>query len=144
MLKPMTLLLVTVICVLPVAAQGGSSNLPSELVVLHGNWFKAFDAGDGATMDKMETSNLVLIMPNGQVWPKDGPRAGSQTKGGAEQRTLSNVAVRQFGNAAILTGILTTKGGDDNRQMATTVVFVRSAEAWKIASAQWSPITNGK
>src|SRR5437764_13252447 len=47
---------------------------------LHAKWFKAFDIGDGATMDQMEMDNLVLVMPNGDIWRKPGPRAGKQRK----------------------------------------------------------------
>jgi ketosteroid isomerase-like protein len=58
-------------------------------------------------------------------------------------RALSDVTVRQFGDTAILTGILTTKSPKESSQEATTVVFVHSAGKWKIASAQWSPVTDG-
>jgi ketosteroid isomerase-like protein len=145
MLKSLILLLVTLVCVFPVAAQSSDGSLQSELEAVHEKWFKAFDTGDGATMDKVEVPNLILILPNGQIWPKDGPRAGSQPKGDVTaQRSLSKVAVRQFGDVAILTGVVTTKGTQDNGQMGTTVVFVRSSGAWKIASAQWSPGASSK
>jgi len=145
MLKSLALVLVTLVCILPAAAQRNDVSLQSELEALHEKWFKAFDTGDGATMDKVEIPNLILILPDGQIWPKDGPRAGNQPKGDlTAQRTLSNVAIRQFGDAAILTGTITTKGARDNGQMGTTVVFVRSAGAWKIASAQWSPVLTSK
>jgi len=144
MRKSLVLLLVTLVCSLPAFAQGSSENLQPQLEALHAKWFKAFDAGDGTTMDKMEISNLVLIMPTGQIWPKDGPRGQWKGDAGA-QRTLSNVAVRQYENTAILTGIVTTKGAKEgNGQDATTVVFVRSAGEWKIMSAQWSPISSEK
>lgn len=146
MLKSLTLLLVTLISSLAATAQTGNGNLKSDLEAMHAKWFKAYDAGDGATMDKMEAANLVLIMPTGQTWTKDGPR--EQWKGQAGlQRTLSNVAVRQFGDIAILTGVVTTTGAkekDDNGQEATTVVFVRSAGDWKISSAQWTPVLINK
>jgi ketosteroid isomerase-like protein len=145
MLKSLALMIVTLIFVLPVAAQTNAGSLQSELEALHEKWFKAFDTGDGATMDKVEIPNLILILPNGQIWPKDGPRAGNQPKGDlTAQRTLSSVAVRQFGNVAILTGTVTTKGARDSGQMGTTVVFVRSAGSWKIASAQWSPVSSSQ
>jgi hypothetical protein len=104
MLKSLTLLLVTLGCVLPVAAQSSNGSLQSELEAVHQKWFKAFDTGDGATMDKVEAPNLILVLPDGQIWPKDGPRAGHQEKVDVTaQRTLSKVAVRQFGDIAILT-----------------------------------------
>ena len=86
--------------------------------------------------------NLVLVMPVGFIWSKTEARAGTQPKLDPQiKRTLSDVSVRRFGDTAVLTGILTTKSGKENSRDATTVVFVKSSGKWKIASAQWSPIT---
>ena len=53
-------------------AQTTSSGLSGELEALHAQWFKAFDAGDGAAMDQMEVDNLVLVMPTAdRVGPVD-------------------------------------------------------------------------
>ena len=125
-------------------AQDTDAKLRSELQTMHTEWFKAFDGGDGATMDKMEVEKLILVMPTGFIWTKSEPRADKQQKHSPTERTLSDVAVRQFGDTAILTGVLTSKSADDKSQEATTVVFVRSDGKWKIASAQWSPVTNQK
>ena len=146
MLKSLTLLVVTLIGSLAATAQTGNENLQSDLEALHAKWFKAYDAGDGATMDKMETDNLVLVMPNGMIWRKSGPREPWKGRTGV-QRTLGNVAVREFGEIAVLTGVITTTGTefkDDNGQAATTVVFVRSGGAWKISSAQWTSVSKDK
>ena len=141
-MKSLTVLLVTLMCSLVVNAQSG--NLQSDLEALHAKWFKAYDAGDGATMNQMESSNLVLVMPNGLIWAKNGP--GEQWKGVVGlQRTLSHVAVREFSDIAILTGVLTTTGAKEkeyNGDEATTVVFVRSEGAWKISSAQWTSVSS--
>jgi hypothetical protein len=53
---------------------------------------------------------------------------------------LSNVSVRRFGDAAVLTGILKSKAAKEKEKEATTVVFVQSSGKWKIASAQWTPV----
>jgi ketosteroid isomerase-like protein len=125
----------------PLMAQGADSNLQSELEALHAKWFKAFDSGDGTTMDQMEMDKLVLVMPTGFIWAKTVPRAGEQSKHNTQaERTLSAVTVRRFGDTAILTGILTTKSGKENSQEATTVVFVQNSGKWKIASAHWGPV----
>ncbi len=120
-----------------------SAKLRSELETIHDRWFQAFDAGDGAAMDAVEVDNLVLVMPDGSVWKKPGPRAGKQPKRDVmSQRSLSDVTVRQFGETAILTGTLTTAKAANNA--GTTVVFVRRGGAWLIASVQWSPVGGGK
>jgi hypothetical protein len=52
------------------------------------------------------------------------------------------VSIRQFGSAAILTGILTTDWTEkpSRETAATVVVFIQQAGKWKIASASWTSI----
>jgi ketosteroid isomerase-like protein len=129
----------------PLMAQSTDAKLRSELEALHAKWFKAFDGGDGATMDQIEMDNLVLVMPNGDLFSKDAPRAGKQPKLDPQtERTLSDVSVRRFRDTAVLTGILTTKSATENSKEATTVVFVQSSGKWKIASAQWSLVATAR
>ena len=122
-------------------AQTGTDKLKSELEALHNEWFAAFDRGDGAAMDRLEVENLQIVMPMGTIWRKSSPRAGGQTAMGALSRRLSNVEVRQFGETAILTGTLSTIATKESKpdNDGTTVVFVRRAGRWLIASAQWTP-----
>ena len=72
---------------------------------------------------------------------ESGPAAKARS---AVKRTLSEVSVRRFGDAAILTGVLTSTSPKENEKEATTVVFVQSTGRWKIASAQWTPVTPAK
>ena len=121
--------------------QAAASDLKSDLQALHAKWMKAYDNGDGMAMDQMEMDNLVLVMPNGEVWAKTKPRGTSEPKlDPTTQRILSGVSVRQFGDTAILTGTLTSKSKEENSKSGTTVVFVRNGGQWKIASAQWSEV----
>ena len=147
-MKMLVLAVLTVLCPVFVAdalAQTTSSGLSGDLEALHAKWFKAFDGGDGAAMDQMEVDNLVLVMPTGATWTKDGPRAGKQPKRDPSvQRTLSDVVVRQFGESAILTGTVTSKSATETDKDGTTVVFVRRDGKWLIASAQWTPVEAAK
>jgi hypothetical protein len=52
--------------------------------------------------------------------------------------------VRQFGDSAILTGTVTSTLGQETDKAGTTVVFVRPAGKWLIASAQWTPVEAAK
>jgi len=116
------------------------TNLRAQLEAIHSQWFEAFDKGDGAAMDNLETTNLVLVFQNGEIWKKPGSRVGKVKPTGVKSRSLSDVEVRQFGDTAVLTGLL--KSVDDDSKAAadaTTVVFVRQAGKWMIASAHWSP-----
>ena len=134
------------LCFAPISAQPQTdANLRSDLVTLHSKWMKAFYTGDNATMDELETENLVLIMPMGVIWPKNGPRVGKQQVFDRQtEATLSDVSVRRFGNTVILTGILHSKSTKENLQSGTTVVFVKKEGKWKIASAQWTPVEEQK
>jgi hypothetical protein len=125
-------------------AQSGANDLKAELEGLHNQWLTAFDKGDGATMDRMEVPNLVLINADrkGAIWQKPGPRAGKQKPTGAS-RTLTDATIRQFGDTAILTGIITTKvAGSPEDKASTTVVWVRQSGKWLVASAQWSEVAS--
>jgi hypothetical protein len=93
------LMLFTLLWSMPLMAQGTDIKLRPELEALHAKWFKAFDSGDGATMDQMEMDNLTLVMPGGFIWPKTTARAESQQKRDSQtERTLSDVSVRRFGD----------------------------------------------
>ena len=123
-------------------AQNASHNVQAEIEHLHDQWFNAFDQGDGAAMDKLEMPNLILVNADGtgDIWKKHGPRAGKQKPTGVST-TLSNAQVRQFGDSAILTGVITAKrDGKSIRSSSTTVVWVRKNDQWLVASAQWSDI----
>jgi hypothetical protein len=80
------------------------ANLRAQLEALHNQWFEAFDNGDGAAMDNLETTNLVLVFQNGEIWKKPGSRVGKVKPTGVKSRSLSDVEVRQFGDTAALTG----------------------------------------
>jgi hypothetical protein len=116
-----------------------TAKLRAELVAIHDKWYRAFDVGDGATMDALEVDDLVLVMPDGSIWAKPGPRAGKQPKRRVQpQRSLGDVTIRQFGDTAILTGILTSRTPGETDKAGTTVVFVRRGGRWLIASTQWT------
>jgi len=125
-----------------VSAQTKKANsLQADLERLHAQWFAAFDKGDGETMDRMEVPNLTLVSPDGRgtIWLKPGPRAG-KLKATGVSRTLTNVQVRQFGEVAVLTGVVTSKLGNESESAATTVVWTRQNGRWMMASAQWTDI----
>jgi ketosteroid isomerase-like protein len=144
-MRSLVIVVLTALLSMPGFAQASATNLQTELQTLHAKWMKAYDNGDGVTMDQMEMDNLVLVMPTGDLWAKTKPRGTSEPKlDPTTQRTLSDVSVRQFGDTAILTGTLTAKSKEENSKAGTTVVFVRNGGRWKIASAQWSAVANPK
>lgn len=140
-MRSMVVALIALLYSMSLVAQDTDAKLQSELEALHAKWYKAYDGGDGVTMDKLEVANLMLIMPTGDTWTKTKPRAGDVGKSSVPvERTLSNVTVHRFGETAVLMGILNSKTPTETGQVATIVVFVRSSGQWKIASAQWTPV----
>jgi ketosteroid isomerase-like protein len=131
---PMIIAVASSICLM---AQDPAGELRKELEAVHARWFRAFDGGDGATMDELEMSNLILVMPDGTIFSKSKPRAGNQSKRPTEH-ALTDVSVRRFGDAAVLTGLLNTTSANGQIKEATTVLFVQNDGRWKIASAQWT------
>jgi len=126
-------------------AQSPSTDLKSELQALHAKWMKSYDNGDGVTMDQIEMDNLVLVMPTGELWSKTKPRGADEPKlDPTTKRTLRDVSVRKFGDAAVLTGVLSSETKGEKAEEGTTVVFVRNSGQWKIASAQWTTLEKAK
>ena len=64
------IIVATVVTSTSCLAQNSSNNLQRELERLHNQWFNAFDKGDGATMDKLEIPNLILVNADGKggIW----------------------------------------------------------------------------
>ena len=126
-------------------AKSNGSNIQVEIQRLTQDWFTAFSKGDGAAMDRMEVPNLVLVNTNhtGDIWQKNGPRAGEQ-KAIAAVFTVGQSEVRQFGNTAILTGSLTRKEGGESHEISETVVWVRMNNKWLVSSAQWTEVAPKK
>ena len=74
------MILSILLCSTILMAQGADATLRSDLEALHAKWFKAFDSGEGATMDQIEMDKLTLVMPSGLIWAKTKARAGEQLK----------------------------------------------------------------
>lgn len=101
-------------------------------------------ARGGAGIAQKEASCVVLVMPDGEVWKKSEPRAKAMKARTPDvRRELSDVTVREFGDAALLTGIVISTDSKDPKQSdrtSTTVVFVKKGGKWLVASAQWTPL----
>src|SRR5689334_23605935 len=125
-MRPCQILAAAILTSLALTAHGDTPKSTADLKALHAAWFDAFDRGDGAKMDQMETPNLVLVMPDGEVWHKNEPRAKAmKARTPDTKRELADVTVREFGDTALLTGTVTSTDTKDPKQSdtdATTVV----------------------
>src|SRR4030095_12711365 len=100
-MKTLGLLLAALLLAGPTLAK---DEIDAELEALHTKWFAAYDRGDGASMNELEASNLVLILPDGTLFKKSEARK-AHTATGVTSRALSNLSIRRFGDTAIMTGI---------------------------------------
>jgi len=70
------IIVTTVVTSTSCLAQNSPDNLQRELERLHNQWVNAVEKGDGATMDRLEIPNLILVNTDGKggIWKKHGPR----------------------------------------------------------------------
>jgi len=103
--------------------------------------------GDVALLDKHTSDDYVLITMNGKTSDKaqmlDAFKSG-QSKLTADD--LSDLKVRVYGNAAVVTGkadVKGTLGGQDaTGQVLFTRVYVKKAGRWQSVSFQQTRISN--
>lgn len=133
---------------LPRLGTAQSSDVTTVLEGRYSGWMNAFRRGDGAAMDRMETTGLMLIFEDGTIWSKEKPRV-QELKGRGPipyTHTLEQVRARVQGDVAILTGIqndVNTKDGSTTRAPFTTV-WKNEGGDWKIWSAHWSQVPDKK
>jgi ketosteroid isomerase-like protein len=126
-------------------AQNTDDSLRTQLETVHAKWLAAFEGADIATMNAIETRNIVLVLPDGFVVKNFSPRKSGELQAHPEMKdTLSTVSVRRFGDTAVLVGMATSQSPKETLRSAETVIFVLESGQWKIASAQWTDLKNAK
>ncbi len=103
--------------------------------------------GDTATLDKQTSDDYVLISMTGRMADKsqmlDGFKSG-QSK--LTSNELSDLKVRVYGDAAVVTGkadVKGTLGGQDaTGQVLFTRVYVKKGGRWQSVSLQQTRISN--
>ena len=103
--------------------------------------------GDTATLDKQTADDYVLISMTGRMADKsqmlDGFKSG-QSK--LTSNDLSDLKVRVYGNAAVVTGkadVKGTLGGQDaTGQILFTRVYVKKGGHWQSVSFQQTRVSN--
>jgi len=125
------------------AAAQTPSDVLATLVNRYSEWMNAYYRGDGAAMDAVETRDLMLIQPDGELWSKEKPRI-EMIKPRQPLRTLikvSDAKVRVMGDAAILTGTDVSERPNGSRlTVRFTTVWHRENAVWKVWSAHWTSV----
>ena len=116
-----------------------------SILKLVGEWADAELRGDSDTLDSLLAADFVGVGPRGFVLTKDQWLA--RYRSGELRNTsfeLRDPQVREYGAAAIVVGTqaqqTTHQGRDVSAELRATLVAVRSAERWILASVHLSPV----
>lgn len=136
---------------------GGSGNSPFvqhesahssdevELIRLEKVWNEAHVNGDADALDRLWAEDLTVTVPNMQVITK--PSAIAIARSGRvkfKRYETSDVRVRLYGDAAVLTGIVertrVLNGQDVNDKWRFTKMYIRRAGKWQVVAWHASTI----
>lgn len=136
---------------------GGSGNAPFfqavnahssdevELVRLERVWNDAHVNGDADALDRLWAEDLTVTVPNMQVITKQSAIAIARSGRVKFKRyETSDVRVRLYGDAAVLTGIVertrVLNGQDVNDKWRFTKMYIRRAGKWQVVAWHASTI----
>lgn len=130
---------IVVIAALVLASAAAVARPPDDvaqaLMKLENDWAKAGLAGDSAALAKMLSSDYVYTSSDAEMATRadllNGMKAG-KTK--YETFTVSDMKVRVYGDAAVVTGKGTTKGMENGKPLDETVRFT---DTWVKRDGGW-------
>jgi len=132
--------LVLVGCVAPLRA-ASSDDVSKELQAAEQKWVAGAIKQDVSAMEALFSDDYTMTNPVGQVVP--GKVLIGKVKDGSfklESLDYSNMKVRAYGNAAVVTGKLTCKGNwegnDVGGDYAFTDTFVKIDGQWREVASQ--------
>lgn len=124
-----------------VAGAPASTNDPGAvkqtLIQLEHIWVRALESHDVATLRRILADDFLDTSYQGQLRTKADQLAGRAASGIASER-LSDLKVRVFGNAAIVTGLNTITGKQQawTARIRFTDVFIKRDGRWQAVGAQ--------
>jgi ketosteroid isomerase-like protein len=127
-------------------AETKTVNTEDELLNLMHDWMNAEVKRDMAFLDRFIAEDWLVTDPAGAVWTKEQFLAGLKSGEGAVLSfELDNVKVRVYGDAAVVTGRMTTKqtfkGQDISGRYQCTDTFIKTAGRWQCVATHISMIT---
>ena len=127
--------------------QAGNTLSPdeAELIRLERVWNEAHVNGDADALDRLWAEDLTVTVPNMQVITKQsaiGIARSGRVK--FKRYETSDVRVRLYGDAAVLTGIVertrVLNGQDVNDKWRFTKMYIRRAGKWQVVAWHASTI----
>jgi ketosteroid isomerase-like protein len=127
-------------------AQTKTGTAEQELLELMQDWMNAEVKADMAFLDQFIAEDWVATDPAGVVWTKAQFLAGLKSgEGAVVSFVLDNMKARVYGDAAVVTGRMTSKqtfkGQDISGQYQCTDTFIKKAGRWQCVATHLSMIT---
>lgn len=117
----------------------GSANVEQHLKDMENQWVKASKAGDSDTVASMLADDFVNIDSDGTMHSK-AETVGRIKKAKWETNEISDVAVNNHGDTAVVTGTWTGKGVDGKGQ--TIDGKERWADTWVMKNGKWQCVAS--
>jgi ketosteroid isomerase-like protein len=123
-------------------SESGMGGVEGTLMQMEKDWAQAFVKGDPAMAERMEAADFVGTAPDGKVGDKaqdlNDLKAG---KFKAESAEPDEMKVHVYGNAAVVTGRMTVRGGqydgqDISGQYRFTDTWVKNKGKWQVVASQ--------
>jgi ketosteroid isomerase-like protein len=125
-----------------------SVSVEQELVKLENEWAEAWVKHNVAFFERIEADDYTWTSPQGEVWTKPRDVAFVRSLDSVKDITMSyvttEVKVRVYGDAAVVTGLdtikETNKGKEVNRQERWTNTWVKRSGQWQCVAGHSSEI----
>ena len=131
------------------AGKSGGQPVEAQLRALQRKWLDAYAKHDAHAMALIEADDFTITFPDGSVRTKAKEieaqeSAASQPADQPLVFTTEEESIRVYGNAAVITGVLVSKGGRQSPGGANksryTDVYVRRGGAWQVVASQLTAI----
>ena len=126
-------------------AQTQTESAEQELITLMNDWMNAEVKADMAFLDRFIAEDCVITDPAGAVWTKAQFLAGLKSGEGAViSYVLDNMKARVYGDAAVVTGRMTSKqtfkGQDISGSYQCTDTLIKKEGRWQCVAIHLSMI----
>jgi ketosteroid isomerase-like protein len=133
--------LLALLLALAPASRAGDAPSPDEPAIreLNDAYIRAFLACDVARFRGLLADDFSGVLADGRVIDKDGFLALASAKPDAQNLRLSDVAIRVYGDTALVVALVTyEKASGATVRTRYSSVFLRRDGKWAIVAVQWT------
>ena len=125
----------------PDASKSGGASVEQSLLQMERDWAKAGQTKDAAAIDRILADDWIGQGFDGKAWTKAQSLADLKSAGSSLQSIeLTDMKVRVYGNAAVVTGgdteKSTSEGKDSSGKYVWTDVFVNRNGKWQAVASE--------